>query len=89
MLLRWILNKDLEDSHLVEYAIQLDLDIPQFLQDLAGHVHLPRIREDLDSGCTYGVQSTPVFFVGIRHQGAENLESLLMQILQIETDLSS
>ncbi len=40
----------LEDADLVEYAVQLGLNIPRFLQELAGHVHAERIQEDINSG---------------------------------------
>lgn len=74
----------LSDGDLVAYAVQIGLDIPQMLQELATHTHLPRIQADIETGTQYGVQHTPTFFVGIRHQGAENLESLIRQILKIE-----
>jgi protein-disulfide isomerase len=77
-------NISLEDASLVECAIQIDLDIPQFLQELSAHVHLPRIQTDIESGQKYDVQNTPTFFVGVRHQGYENLETLVLQILQLE-----
>lgn len=71
----------LTDGDLVEYAAQLNLDIPQFLQELAEHVHQARVQADIESGQQHGVEETPTFFIGIRHQGAENLEALLGAII--------
>ncbi|MEM9091843.1 MAG: thioredoxin domain-containing protein [Cyanobacteria bacterium P01_F01_bin.53] len=79
----------LDDASLVEYADELGLDIPQFLQELADHVHAPRIQNDVDSGMQYGVTSTPTFFIGIRHEGTENLESVIQQILDITATTST
>jgi protein-disulfide isomerase len=74
---------NLEDANLVECAIQVELDVSQFLQELTAHIHVPHIQEDIESGHQYGVQGTPTFFVGVRHQGHEHLETLLTQILQL------
>ncbi|MEL6777297.1 MAG: thioredoxin domain-containing protein [Cyanobacteria bacterium J06597_16] len=79
----------LDDASLVEYADELGLDIPQFLQELADHVHAPHIQNDVESGIQYGVASTPTFFIGIRHEGTENLESFVQQILNIKATSGS
>ena len=75
----------LDDADLVEYAAQLGLDMPRFLRELAQHVHAERVQEDITSGCSYGVQETPTFFIGVRHKGTQNLEMLLMTILETST----
>ena len=74
-------QKQLEDGNLVEYAAELELDIPLFLKELTSHLHRDRIQEDVDSGIEYGVVQTPTFFIRIRHEGTQNLEVLLVQIL--------
>lgn len=73
----------LDNGHLVEYAIELGLDIPQFLSALAGRIYAERIYEDFESGISSRVSNTPTFFINsVRHTGAWDLESLLMEIKQ-------
>ncbi|MGD1898619.1 MAG: hypothetical protein ACFB16_16895 [Phormidesmis sp.] len=45
-------QQQIEDSHLVEYADNMALDVPQLLRKLADHIHLSRIQTDIDSGHT-------------------------------------
>ncbi len=72
----------LDDADLVEYAIALNLDIPQFLREMSQHVHAERVQEDIRSGVSSGVRSTPTFFInGIRHDGDWNLERLQAAII--------
>lgn len=73
----------LQDAELVQYAAQLQLNVPQFLRELAAHTHSARVQEDIDSGRANGVTETPTFFIGIRHQGMQNLEALLLTLLQV------
>ena len=73
----------LDDASLVQYADELGLDINQFLQELANHVHLARIQSDVESGLQYGVSTTPTFFIGVRHEGTENLEDFVQQIMNV------
>lgn len=72
----------LKDSDLIEYAANLELDVPQVLRELSNRIHRDRISEDIDSGIEYGVEQTPTVFIGIRHEGTENLEALLSAILE-------
>ena len=72
----------LEDSNLIEYAAKLQLDIPRLLRELSEHLHRTRIQEDIDSAIEHGVEQAPTFFIGIRHQGTQNLEVLLVKILE-------
>jgi protein-disulfide isomerase len=52
------------------YARKLKLDIPRIEREVAGHVYLPRIEEDYQSGIRSGVNGTPTFFVnGVRYDG--------------------
>jgi protein-disulfide isomerase len=48
---------------LLELAGRLQLDLPQFRTELAGHSHVARIRADLERGRKAGVRSTPGLFV--------------------------
>jgi protein-disulfide isomerase len=61
----------LDDGDLVEYAIALQLDIPQFLQQMRQDVHVDRIRADLASGIQLGIDRTPAVFINKRHYRAE------------------
>jgi protein-disulfide isomerase len=71
----------LGNGYLVEYANQLGLDVCQFLQDLAGKVHLARINQDLESGLNSGVITAPSLFInGIRYIDRWNLEPLMAAI---------
>ena len=72
----------LEDSNLIEYAVKLQLDVPRLLRELSEHLHQARIQEDIDSAIEHGVEQAPTFFIGIRHQGTQNLEILLVKILE-------
>ena len=74
-------QQSLSDSNLIEYASNLELDIPLVLKQLSDRIHRDRIQEDIDSGIEHGVNQTPTFFIGIRQEGTQNLEVLLMQIL--------
>lgn len=73
----------LDDASLVEYAQQLGLDIPQFLQEMTEHIHGERVQADVETAKQCDVQDTPTFIVGIRHQGCDNLEAVLQQALQL------
>jgi len=68
----------LDESHLMEYAAEIGLDIERFRTDLADHVYADRVQEDFDNGIRSGVNGTPTFFLnGRRYDGAWDLESLL------------
>jgi protein-disulfide isomerase len=72
----------LADFDLVEYAVQLNLDIPQLLEELADHVHKERVQSDIHSGQQHGVEETPAFFIGVRCHSDQDLKSLVQAILQ-------
>lgn len=74
----------LEDADLVQYANQIGLDIPRFLQELTEHLHAERVQEDAESGRSNRVEKTPTFFIRVRHQGCQNLETLLTTILDLK-----
>jgi protein-disulfide isomerase len=78
-------QQNLDDGDLVQYAAQLGLDIPQFLREMAEHIHVARVQEDLNSGRLCGVTETPAFFIGVRRQEMQNLEAILITILQLCT----
>lgn len=75
----------LADSNLVEYAIALDLDVDQFLQEMSTDRHVARVQADLDSGLDSGVISTPTFFInGVRYNDDLSLETLRDAVLQAD-----
>jgi protein-disulfide isomerase len=70
-------QRHLEDEDLRRYAEQVGLDVDVFGQDLAGHVHAARVREDFMSGVRSGVNGTPTFYVnGVRHDASYDLDTL-------------
>jgi len=71
----------LDDAHLVQYAVALNLDQERFKREMAEHVYSSRVREDFLSGVRSGVNGTPTFFInGVRHDDAYELETLLAAI---------
>lgn len=76
-------QQELGDGFLVEYANNLELDIAQFLRDIARGVHIDRINEDIASGVHSGVTSTPALFInGVRYRNALELKPLLTAIVE-------
>ena len=71
----------LDDAHLVQYAVALNLDKETFVREMTEHVHTNRVHEDFLSGVRSGVNGTPTFFInGVRHDDAYELETLLTAI---------
>ena len=75
-------NQDaLDDHHLIEYAADLELDVPRFVCELAEHVHAPRVREQFMGGVQSGVNGTPTFFINdLRYEGAYDIASMFAVI---------
>jgi protein-disulfide isomerase len=68
----------LGDEDLRSYAEQLGLEVEPFDQELAEHVHAPRVHEDFMSGVRSGVNGTPTFYInGSRHDDSYDVETLL------------
>ncbi len=77
----------LTDAKLFECAIEIGLEVSQFLQDVTGDVHAAQLQAEIESGINSGVMTTPTFFInGVRHQGGWDLESLLAAIAQIVSE---
>jgi protein-disulfide isomerase len=71
-------QRHLEDSDLHAYAEQLGLDVARFDNELAGHAHADRVREDFMSGVHSGVNGTPTFYInGKRHDASYDINTLL------------
>jgi protein-disulfide isomerase len=70
-----------EPEVLSRHARDLKLDTARLEHDLAGHVHLPRIQEDFESGIRSGVNGTPTFFVNdLRFDGAPEFGPLILAL---------
>lgn len=66
---------------LLQYAVQLGLDVERLEREVAEHQYADRIREHQRSGISSGVNGTPTFFINqIRHDGACDLASLQVAI---------
>lgn len=60
----------LDDGALVGYAASLGLDMQRFLRDVAGHIHISRIRDEARAAARSGATSAPSFFInGARFRG--------------------
>ena len=69
-------QKALDDSHLLEYAQKVGLDIEKFKQELSRHIYAPLIEKSLKDGIASGVGGTPTFFVnGVRYEDSWDLET--------------
>jgi protein-disulfide isomerase len=74
-------QRALDDTHLVQYAVALDLDKQIFMCEMTEHVYANRVHEDFLSGVRSGVNGTPTFFInGVRHDDSYELETLLAAI---------
>lgn len=74
-------QQELGNGYLVEYANNLGLDIPQFLQDISRQVHIGRINADIEGGLRSGVEAAPALFInGIRYSNRWTLEQIMAAI---------
>jgi protein-disulfide isomerase len=77
-------QQELGNDHLVEYANNLGLDIPQFLQGISSQVHINRINQDIESALHSGVKVAPALFInGIRYTSLWNIEQLMAAIITV------
>lgn len=71
----------LDDGSLVEYALNLGLDMPRFLWNFSERVYTNRVRADFLGGMESGVTGTPTFFINsARLKDSWSLDTLLMEI---------
>ena len=69
-------QRALEDSHLLQYAEKVGLDINKFKKEVSGHIYAPLIEESLKSGIDSGVEGTPTFFVnGVLYEDSWDLDT--------------
>jgi protein-disulfide isomerase len=77
----------LADSHLVEYAIALFLDVNQFLAEMANDCHMARVDADIESGILSGVIQTPTFFInGVKYRDDQSLDGLLKAVVYAQPE---
>lgn len=75
-------QKFLGDGNLLEYANELGLELHQFLQAIAEHMHAERVAQDLHSGKQCGVTHTPTLFINRnRYVDAWEVERLMTAIV--------
>lgn len=75
------IQKDLADARLVEQAIVTNLNVEQFLRDLADGACVAQIRRDQKSGAESGVCGTPTYFInGVMYEDAMRADTLLRAI---------
>lgn len=76
-------QQDLGDGYLAEYADHLGLDVTQFLRDIARRIYADYINQDIASGISSGVSSTPALFInGVCYKNVLELEPLLAAIVE-------
>ena len=72
---------ELDQTRILQYAAEIDLDFDRFERELTERVYADRVSDDLKSGIASGVHGTPTFFInGIRYDGPWDLESLMAEI---------
>lgn len=72
----------LDDGSLLQCAVEVQLDINQFLREMTDHVHAERVTQDIQGGIQSGVSSAPTLFVnGVRYRDAWDTDRLLTAIL--------
>lgn len=72
----------LNDSDLVEYAVEIGLNVTQFLKDMSERTFFHRVQEDFMSGIRNGVTRTPSCFInGIRDDAEIDIIKLLTLII--------
>jgi protein-disulfide isomerase len=68
----------LELADLLEYANDLELDVPRVGEELTTRHYLERVRANVRSGAQSGVNGTPTFFIdGHRHDGSWDYDTLI------------
>ncbi len=71
-------NRKLSPEDLISYAEQVGVpDIAKFKADLENHTYAAQVDADMKQGQTFGVGSTPSFFInGIPQRGAKSADQL-------------
>ena len=73
----------LRPTDLISYATTIGLDAKRVVNELEQRVHMPRVREDFNSGVRSGVNGTPTFFInGARHDGPWDEQGLIAGLMK-------
>ena len=56
-------SQHLSPKHLLDYAAQLELDLPRYQNAINDQVYLQRVQEHMQGGRHLGIRSTPAFYV--------------------------
>lgn len=73
----------LTDSDLVQYAVDIGLDVERLQHDLSSHVYVERVQRDIQSVAYSDVHGTPTFFInGLKHEGPDTFDDLMRAIQQ-------
>lgn len=84
----FIHQRELGDGHLVEYANRLELNIPEFLQDLSQGVYVDRINADIEGGMQSGAEAVLALFInGIRYSNYWTIEQITAAIVAAKEQL--
>jgi len=79
-------QKALDDSHLLQYAKKVRLDLNKFKKEMTEHVYAPLIEKSLKSGIDQGVEGTRTFFVnGKRYEDSWDLETFTTFLKTLNT----
>ncbi len=74
-------QQTLSDADLLEYAIELELDVLQFLRDMSSHENAQRVAQDVQSAISSGVKHLPAFFIHRdRMENGCDIDSLMAAI---------
>ncbi|MDX2212132.1 MAG: thioredoxin domain-containing protein [Oculatellaceae cyanobacterium bins.114] len=73
----------LEDADLLEYAIALDLDVSQFLKQLADHVHLDVVQNNIDSANASGINRTPTTLFVLQPNDTLSFSEIILEVSKI------
>ena len=74
-------QQHLSDEYLRQYALQARLDLQEYDRDMNRRIHLPFIREQMNSGMERGARGTPTFFVnGVMEDVSFGMDTLYKAI---------
>ncbi len=80
-------QNELEREDLIGYAADLDLDVEEFVRDLADEDLAQQVREDVAGAEASGARGTPTFFVDARrHTGPHDARTLTRQLEALRAD---
>ncbi|MCE5324240.1 thioredoxin domain-containing protein [bacterium] len=83
-----IRHTQLDEGSLMDHAEEIGLDVDRFESDLADHLYVQRIKDDIAGGMDSGVTDTPAFFMnGKKYAGALTEDAMLEAIEAIADEI--